>query len=517
MSKQFIVNSTNYETRLAVLEEGNVVEIYIERKKERGYVGNIYKGRVTKVLPGMQAAFLDIGTEKAGFLYVDDICDDAEAYREFLETEESVFNNNVEESELVEIETEPQFLKERKKRSNVQIEDLLKDGQELLVQVARDPIGTKGPRLTSYISLPGRYLVLMPTVKHIGVSRKIEDRYERMRLKTIVEDLNKSNYGYIVRTVSEGKDEEEFISDMDFLTKLWKSISEKAEKRHSPGLIHSDLDLILRSIRDMLTMDVERVLIDSKKDYERCLKFVREFLPHYEDRIHHYESNEPIFDAFGIEVEIDKALGKKVWLKSGGYIVIDETEALVSIDVNTGRYVGKKNLQDTILKTNLEAVKEIAYQIRLRNIGGIIIIDFIDMQKEENREKVYKALEYEVSKDRIKTNILKISELGLIQMTRKRVRESLSKILCQPCEYCEGRGMVKSVDTVFFDILRKITRELSRVPHKKIMISVHPSIADKFYEEENHIIEDLEKTYHKKLVIKTDFDCHLEEYDIMTM
>ncbi len=515
MSKQFIVNSTNYETRLAILEESNVVEIFVERSKDRGYVGNIYKGKVTKVLPGMQAAFVDIGTEKAGFLYVDDICDDTEEFREFLETEDSDFNDDIENSKI--LDEEVQTKSGRRKRSGVQIEDLLKNGQEVLVQVARDPIGTKGPRLTSYISLPGRYLVLMPTVKHIGISRKIENRHERDRLKHIIKDLNRAGHGYIIRTVSDGKTDEEFSSDMSFLTKLWQSISDKSDNRHAPSLIHSDLDLILRTVRDLLAMDVNKVLIDSKKDYERCLKFVREFLPRYEDRIFHYESNEPIFDSFGVEVEIDKAIGKKVWLKSGGYIVIDETEALVSIDVNTGRYVGKKNLQDTILKTNLEAVKEIAYQIRLRNIGGIIIIDFIDMIKEDRKEKVYKALEYEVSKDRIKTNILKISELGLIQMTRKRVRESLSKTLCQPCEYCEGRGMVKSADTVCFEILRRISRELVRMPGKKIMVSVHPTIADKLYEEESNAIEDLEKTYHKKLVIKTDFDCYLEEYDIMTM
>lgn len=516
MSRQFIVNSANYETRLAILEESNVVEVFVERNKDRGFVGNIYKGRVTKVLPGMQAAFVDIGTEKAGFLYVDDICDDTQDYREFLESEEAVFNGDIGVPEILDAEPREDSGR-RKRKSGVQIEDLLKNGQEILVQVARDPIGTKGPRLTSYVSLPGRYLVLMPTVKHIGISRKIEDRYERIRLKNIIGELNRAGYGYIIRTVSDGKTEEEFGSDINFLTKLWKSISDKSEKRHTPGLIHSDLDLILRTVRDLLTMDVDKVLIDSKDHYERCLKFVREFLPRFEDRISHYESNDPIFDAFGIEMELDKAIGKKVWLKSGGYIVIDETEALVSIDVNTGRYVGKKNLQDTIIKTNLEAVKEIAYQIRLRNIGGIIIIDFIDMLKEERREKVYKALEYEIGKDRIKANILKISELGLIQMTRKRVRESLSKTLCQPCEYCEGRGMVKSADTVCFEILRRISRELARMPGKKVMVSVHPTIADKLYEEENTAIEDLEKTYHKKLVIKTDFDCHLEEYDIMTM
>lgn len=514
MAKEFIVNTTSYETRVAILEDSGVAEIFIERKKDRGYVGNIYKGRVTKVLPGMQAAFVDIGNEKAGFLYVGDICDDKRAYEGFLEGEKDLSDEENEE-ELYNEEIPGKNL--RKSESEPQIEDLLKNGQELLVQVSRDPIGTKGPRLTSYITLPGRYIVFMPTVDHIGVSRKIEDRNERFRLKKIISDLNPNNYGFIVRTVSDGRTEEEFKTDINFLMKLWESIKNKSENKTAPSLIHTDLDLILRVIRDLLTSDVDRVIIDSNEDYERCLKFVREYLPVYEDRIKKYEGTEPIFDAYGIEIEVDKALGKKVWLKSGGYIIIDETEALVSIDVNTGRYVGKKNLEETIIKTNLEAVKEIAYQLRLRNLGGIIIIDFIDMQKEDNRDKVFRALEHEISKDRIKTNILKISELGLVQMTRKRVRESLSKSLCQPCEYCDGRGMVKSATTICFEILRKISKELGKVSGRKVMVSVNPVIADKLYEEESKAIEELERIHRKKLVIKTDFDSHLEEYDIMVI
>ena len=514
MTREIIINSTLQETRVAVLENNVVSEIFVERKKDKGIMGNVYKGKVTKVLPGMQAAFIEIGLEKAGFLHAGDICDDAGAYEKILDQEKDLTKDKIEVEEET-FSDEEEF--PVSKISSVQIEDLLKNGQEILVQVSREPIGSKGPRLTSYITLPGRYLVFMPTVDHLGISRRIEDKNERLRLKNIMNGLRTQNSGFIVRTASEGMTEEEFKSDIDFLTKLWETVQEKNEKRQAPSMIHSDMDLVFRVLRDLFTPEVERLLIDSKTDYERCLDFAEKYLPQYHTRIELYEGREPIFDTFGIEIEIDKALGRKVWLKSGGYIVIDQTEALVAIDVNTGRYVGKRNLEETILKTNLEAIKEIVYQIRLRNIGGIIIIDFIDMEKEESRDKVFHALENAIKGDRSRTNILKISELGLVQMTRKRVRESLSQSLCQPCIYCDGKGMIKSTTTTCYEIFREITRLALTDPGKKIMVSVHPDVADMLYDEESAGIEELERVFQKRIIIKTDFDNLIEQYDIVAM
>ena len=514
MGREIIINSTLQETRIAVLENNVVSEIFVERRKDKGIMGNVYKGKVTKVLPGMQAAFIDIGLEKAGFLHVGDICDDAGAYEKILDQEKDLTKEKIElEEETFSDEDELPV----SKVSSVQIEDLLKKGQEILVQVSREPIGTKGPRLTSYITLPGRYLVFMPTVDHLGISRRIEDKTERLRLKNIMNGLRRPKTGFIVRTASAGMAEDEFKSDIDFLTKLWETVQEKNEKRQAPCLIHSDMDLVFRVLRDLFTPEVERLLIDSKSDYERCQDFAEKYLPKYNSRIELYESREPIFDTFGVEIEIDKALGRKVWLKSGGYIVIDQTEALVAIDVNTGRYVGKRNLEETILKTNLEAIKEIVYQIRLRNIGGIIIIDFIDMEKEESRDKVFHALENAIKGDRARTNILKISELGLVQMTRKRVKESLSQSLCQTCIYCDGKGMIKSITTICYEIFREITRLALTDPGKKIMVSVHPDVADMLYDEESAGIEELERVFQKRIIIKTDFDNLIEQYDIVAM
>ena len=512
MSREIIINSTSNETRIAVLENNLLSEIFIERKKEKGTTGNIYKGKVSKVLPGMQAAFIDIGMDKAGFLHTTDIADDANIYEKLMDEDKDISQDKIDEEIFENGEDVPII-----KNLSLQIEDLLKKGQEILVQVSREPIGTKGPRLTSYITLPGRYLVFMPTVNHVGISRRIEDKGERARLKSIMNDLRTPNSGFIVRTASEGKSQDDFRSDMNFLKKLWETVQEKYDKRQAPCLVHADMDLVFRILRDLFTPDIEKILVDSKSDYERCLDFAEKYLPQHSDRVELYEGKEPIFDLFGIEIEVDKALGRKIWLKSGGYIVIDQTEALVAIDVNTGRYVGKRNLEETILKTNLEAVKEIVYQIRLRNLGGIIIIDFIDMEKEESREKVFHALENAIKGDRLRTNILKISELGLVQMSRKRVRESLSQSLCQLCIYCEGKGLIKSSTTICYEIFREIARVALSEPGKKIMVSVHPDVADMLYDEESAGIEELEKTYQKRIIIKTDFDNHIEQYDIVSM
>lgn len=494
MPNELIINVTSYETRVALLEDKVLTELYIERTKDRGIVGNIYKGKVLKVLPGMQAAFVDIGLEKAAFLYVSDVHGRIEDFEEMGFQGEEVLSDFTPSS---------------------QIEDLLSDGQEVLVQVSKEPLGTKGTRITSHITLPGRYLVYMPTVEHVGVSRKIKDEKERKRLREIVLSIKPPSSGFIVRTASEGAEVEEIRTDMDFLLQLWGNILKKKENSPAPSLIHSDLTMVLRVIRDILSPKVNRLVIDSKEEYENIISFINTYMPKQKYEITLYEGREPIFDAYGIEVEIDKILGRKVWLKSGGYIVIDMSEALVAIDVNTGRYVGKRNLADTILKTNLEAAKEIGYQLRLRNIGGIIIIDFIDMEREGDREKVYQALEEAIKKDRQKINIFKISELGLVEMTRKRTRENISRILGETCPYCEGSGLVKSKATVCYEIFRQIERTSSELGGQTILVEAHPEVADLLYEEERTGVEELERKLKKKVVIKGKPGFHQEQFNII--
>jgi ribonuclease G len=494
MANELIINATPHETRVALLEDKVLAEIYIERTKDRGIVGNIYKGKVVKVLPGMQAAFVDVGLEKAAFLYVSDVYGRVEDY------EEIGFQG--EEIPTVVNPTLP-------------IEELLSEGQEILVQVSKEPLGTKGTRITSHISLPGRYLVFMPTVDHVGISRRIKDEKERRRLRETVLGMKPPASGFIVRTASEGAALEEIRNDMDFLLRLWANVQKKRENSSAPSLIHSDLTMVLRVIRDILSSQVNRIIIDSKEEYDNIISFITSYMPKEKYEITLYEKKEPIFDAYGIEMEIDKILGRKVWLKSGGYIVIDMSEALVAIDVNTGRYVGKRNLDDTILKTNLEAAKEIAYQLRLRNIGGIIIIDFIDMEREGDREKVYQALEEAIKKDRQKTNIFKISELGLVEMTRKRTRENMTRTLGETCPYCEGSGLIKSKTTVCYDIFRQIERSASELGGHNIVVEVNPEIAGLLYEEERGGIEELERKLKKKIAVRGKAGFHQEQYNII--
>jgi len=499
MGNELVINTTSHETRIALIENSTIAELYIERSKVKGIVGNIYKGRVIRVLPGMQAAFVDIGLEKAAFLYVADVFDAIEEFESFMDG-----NGKKEEQEGEGPVLHPLH----------PIEELLQEGQELLVQVSKEPIGTKGARITSHISLPGRHLVYMPTVDHVGISRRIEDEGERERLKEIVERIKPSGGGFIIRTVSEGKSEEDLVADMNYLTKLWAEIAKRKEKASAPSLIHSDLDVTQKVVRDILTEQVDRIVVDSKPEHDKIVQFISTFMPKMKYSIELYEEEEPIFDNFGLEVEISRALGRKVWLKSGGYIIIEQTEALTAIDVNTGRFVGKHNLEDTILKTNLEAVKEIAYQLRLRNIGGIIIIDFIDMEKEVNRDKVFTALEEALRSDKSKTNILKISELGLVEMTRKRVRESIGRMMCEPCPYCEGRGYVKSKTTVCYEIFRELRREMLDIRGTKAMLTVHPQVADLLYDEERRGLEELEKKFKKRITVRAKPGFHQEQFEI---
>lgn len=502
MATEIIINSTPEETRVALKENGTVTEVYIDREKERGIAGNIYKGRVLKVLPGMQAAFVDIGFDKSAFLHVSDTFSEEDEYSRMLAEEMG------EES----LDMDNEF--RRRRIPALPIEDLLQEGQEIIVQVSKEPIGTKGARVTTYISLPGRYLVYMPFTDHTGVSRRIADENERFRLRELVGSLKASGVGYIIRTASEGKTEEDFRGDMEFLDLLWGNIQKKREKAVAPTLIHSEIDLIFRVVRDMFTPDVSQILVDSSEDYYRLKEFVRSYLPRISPRIELYEGREPVFDACNIEIEISRALNRKVWLKSGGYIIIDQAEALTAIDVNTGRFVGKRNPEETILKTNLEAVKEIAYQLRLRNIGGIIIIDFIDMENEENRKKVFAALQDALAGDRAKTNVFQISELGLVEMTRKRIRESLGRSLCEPCSYCEGRAFNKSATTVCYEIFREISRSARGNGNDTVIVTAHPDVAGLMSEEERTGVEHLEMKLRKRIIVRSDTSFHIEHYEI---
>lgn len=505
MYRKLIINETEYETRVAVLEDSTIVELYIERKENTDIAGNIYKGRIQRVLPGMQAAFVDIGLNQAAFLYVDDVVTG---------NERDLENHFYETADLSSME--PDSLSSEETKRDIHIEDIISEGQEILVQVAKSPIGTKGSRVTTHISLPGRFLVLMPTSNHIGVSRRIEDEAERKRLKELVISLRKDeNIGYIVRTAAEGVHEDKLYYEMVFLKNIWKTIQEKYKTASVTSLIHQELSVSLRAIRDLLVADAQKLVIDSREGYEAILSFLKMYVPDLIGSVEYYDGPEPIFDAYNLEVDISRALKRKVWLKSGGYIIIEHTEALVAIDVNTGRYVGKHNLEETILKTNLEAVKEIAYQIRLRDIGGIIIIDFIDMEKKSNQEKVFNALKEALQKDRSKTHVLPMSELGLIQMTRKRIRKPLTQILCEPCFYCDGEGYMISRETICHNIYRDILRNAKDMTGNSFTLRVNPEIAELLHGDQNHMIATLEQKIGKQINIYPNSKYHMEEFDII--
>jgi ribonuclease G len=493
-----VINADGPETRVALIEKGQLAELYIERRRERGIVGNIYKGRVKRVLPGMQAAFVDIGVEKAAFLYVADVRGAPEDFKSlFMDSDDEAKDD-----------------KKARERRAARIEDLVKEGQEIMIQVAKGPIGTKGARSTAYVSLPGRNLVFMPTVNHVGISRRIGTDKERKRLRAIIESMRPEGAGFIVRTVAEGVSEKELQADMEFLIKLWNSILAKQKQVKAPAVLYSDLDLLLRTVRDLFTPQVDKLIVDNKSEYERLLKFVGAFMPNFGGKIELYDGREHIFDGYGIESEIDRALERKVGLRSGGSLIIDQGEALTAIDVNTGKFVGKKSLEETITKTNLEACKEVADQLRLRNIGGMIIVDFIDMDKESNREKVMRAFEEALKADKAKANVTKISELGLVEMTRKRTRESLGRMLTEPCPYCEGKGYIKSKTTVCYEILRQLRRDGNSFREDGILVTCNPEIADLLMNVEAQYIEQLEKRLQKKILIQAKKRFHLEKFEI---
>jgi len=708
MENILLINAAGGETRVALVENGHIAEYYLDRKRDRGIVGNIYKGKVVRVLPGMQAAFVDIGLDKAAFLYVADVFYDPDfsdqefdlTEGEHAEHDAAPSNEQIEELEAkaqadraamgtipgeeagatagegagataqgagapprevatngatapetpaqspdapsaspavlalgadpraVEIpspaleaaapgddegaddeedeEEEEQSAEEvpdasqaspeapglaaapggeqqagppaeagsisaprppqsalqregggkrrrRRRRGKgstpqvaaapasqpappadkrngssppkearrsgegrlqAQIQDLLKEGQEIIVQVVKDPIGTKGARVTSHISLPGRHLVFMPTVDHVGISRRIENERERKRLRDLVNRLRPPGTGFIVRTVADGVSEDNLVADIRFLIQEWNEVGKGKDRKPAPTLLHPDLDMVLRATRDLFTHDVGKLVIDDRDEYDRVLHFVENLEGDLKSHIELYSGEEPIFDAYGIEQEIKRALDRKVWLKSGGYLIIDQAEALVAVDVNSGRYVGKKNLEETITRINVEAAKEIVYQLRLRNIGGIIIIDFIDMDKAQNRDKVFKAMQEALGRDRAKTNVLKISELGLIEMTRKRVRESMGRTLNEACPYCEGEGQIKSKVTMAYEIFREIRREAQTFNEKVLLVNCHPEVAELLTNEERTELRYLMDRYNKTIQVKGQPHYHQEQYDI---
>lgn len=515
MLKELVVNSAPHETRVALLENGTIVEVFIEREDETSIAGNIYKGKVQRVLPGMQAAFVDIGFDQAAFIYVDDV----------LDTESHRMYQRFEQDSDGEEEANGDGEQARESRENhrpwkaslnheYSIEDLLTEGQEILVQVAKSSIGTKGPRVTTHISLAGRYMVLMPTVDHIGISKRIEDDTERTRLKELLLSIRENNFGYIFRTQAEGITEAAVKKEMDFLIKTWEDIQSKNKTISAPSLVYKDLTVTFRAVRDLLANEADKLIIDSKDEYENVQRFLKKLMPDVNLSVELYQGRESIFDAFNIEGDVARALKKKVWLKSGGYIVIEQTEALVAIDVNTGRYVGKHNFDETILKTNLEAVKEIAYQIRLRNIGGIIIIDFIDMKKEQHKEKVMSHLNEAMKKDKSQTNVLPLTELGLVQMTRKRIRRNLTRTLCEPCFYCNGDGYLLSGKSICHKIYRDLVTEAGDIMGNRFTVKVHPEIAQLLHGSEKHLISSLEKQFSKPIAIYPEPHYHIEEYHI---
>jgi ribonuclease G len=497
MRNEIFVNVGPRETRVAVRESDKIVELHIERSNERGVAGGIYKGRVTRVLPGMQAAFVDIGLARAGFLYVGD-------YRSELDDADLDDENGGGRSR-------------RRSGPSPQIEDVLQEGNEVVVQVSKEPLGTKGARITSRISIPGRHLVLMPWVSRVGVSRRIEGDRERRRLRGIVEKYRPSELGFIVRTVSHGVSEADIKADIDYLTNLWTEIQKRKEAiREVPALIHHEPSLHLRVLRDMASHETKMIVVDDPDAYGEMQAFVQRFMASPRPRINYYSHPQPLFDAWKIENEIEEGLGRKVWLKSGGYLIFDQGEALTAVDVNTGRYTGGRgrNLEDTILKTNLEAVREIVHQLRFRNLGGLIILDLIDMESAANRDKVYRALAEALREDKARVNILKISELGLIEMTRKRTRESLGQQLCDSCPTCEGKGYLQSSQTISNRIFRDLPKAATYLHGSTLRVQAHPSVTQILLGEAAEGLAKVQARIGRELAVESIASFQPEQYEI---
>ena len=491
MSEEILINVTPRETRVAVVENGMLQEVHIERASKRGYVGNIYKGRVQRVMPGMQAAFVDIGLQRAAFLHASDIV-------------RALQGMVVEEGE-VPTATPP-------------IHELVREGQDVVVQVVKDPIGSKGARLTTQLSIPSRYLVLLPYAKVLGVSVRIEDEAERQRLKELLHaQLDDNPLGYIVRTNAEGQGGEAMAEDVLYLQKAWAAIQESLQNARVGSCVYEDLSLPLRTLRDLMRRDVEKVRVDSRESFDRMVQFIRRFMPEMVERLEHYPGERPIFDLFGVEDEIQRALQKDVPLKSGGHLIIDQTEAMTTVDVNTGAFLGHRNLEDTVYRTNLEAAQAVARQLRLRNLGGIIIIDFIDMADAEHRRQVLRQLEKSLSRDHAKTTVYEFSPLGLVEMTRKRTTESLERQLCEPCPTCSGRGNLKTLETITYEIFREITRAVRQFEAKTLLVLAPPKVVAKILEEESAAVAELEEFIGKTIRLQADERYGPEQYDVVLL
>jgi Rne/Rng family ribonuclease len=581
MNKEMIISSTPHETRVAILEDDQVVEIFIEREHSRGVVGNIYKGRVSKVLPGMQSAFVDLGLERDAFLYVTDVISPTE---EALEDDEEIVpvampepapqpadadalsaesgdisggdqpDETVAEpgSAALDAPASPAVSgaipapaastgdangsngaqrgqrsdrrgRPERQPSTAKIEDLLKEREEIVVQVVKEPLGTKGARITSHLSLPGRFLVYMPTVDHIGVSRKIESRDERRRLRTIVQKFREQSGlpgGVIIRTAASNRSEEDITTDLTYFQQVWTEIQRRREGERTPAVLFREESLVTKLLRDFLTEQFTAIRIDDDAEHRRVMALINRIMPNMAGRVKRYTKEYPIFDEYGVQGEIDKALRSKVWLKSGGYIVINQTEALVAIDVNTGRYVGKKTagrLEDTIVKTNLEAAREIVRQVRLRDLGGIIVLDFIDMEDKKNRQKVAQAVEQELRKDRAPSKSVQVADFGLIIITRKRVKSSLERTLTEPCPYCSGTGTIKTSFTICSDILTEVKKVSADLDGYSLVLRVNPEIARALKDESRGIFKELETAVGRPVTVRSDEQLHHEQFDLMAI
>ncbi|MGE3959221.1 MAG: ribonuclease E/G [Vicinamibacterales bacterium] len=524
MTKEMIISSNGHETMVAILEDDLVAEIFVERERHRGVVGNVYKGRVSKVLPGMQSSFIDLGLERDGFLYVAEVVDTMEEFERLEGGDEEEAKGREGQEGPEGQAAKPDARSPKPEKEQPRIEDLLKEGQEILVQVVKEPLGTKGARLTSHVTMPGRFLVFMPTVDHVGVSRKIESREERARLRGIVKEFRETHGftgGVIIRTAASGRPKEDIISDLEAFHAIWTDIRQRMESSRAPAVVYREQSLVGKLLRDLLTEDFQAIRIDHPQEYQRTLDLVQRILPNLAPKVKLYTKPFPIFEEYGVQAEIDKALKSKVWLKSGGSIVINQTEALVAIDVNTGRYVGKKSkegrLEDTIVKTNLEAVKEIVRQVRLRDLGGIIVLDFIDMEEKKNRQKVLQAVELELKKDRSPSKALAVSDFGLIIITRKRVKQSLERVMTEPCPYCSGTGTIKNTSTICYEILTEVKKIGADLNGQRLMLRVNPEIARALKEEERDVMKDLRSALGKDVTVKPDFQLHHEQFDVMAV
>ena len=521
MNKEMIISSTPHETRVAILEDDHVAEVFIERERHRGVVGNLYKGRVSKVLPGMQCAFVDIGLERDGFLYVSDVVDASEQFAGFETDDEDGQPAAAGGGRPQQGRGGPR--RDKQSAPEVKIEDLVKEGQDIIVQVAKEPIGTKGARLTSHATMPGRFLVFMPTVYHVGVSRKIDSREERSRLRGIVKEFSEQHGfqgGLIIRTAAGGQPKEDIVADLSYFHKTWTEIKEKSDSSRAPAVVYQEQSLVSKLLRDLLTEDYSAIRIDDAGEFRRIVELVERIMPSLASKVKLYEKEFPIFEEYGVQAEIDKALRSKVWLKSGGSIVINQTEALVAIDVNTGRYVGKKTagrLEDTILKTNLEAAKEIVRQIRLRDLGGIVVCDFIDMDEKKNRQKVFQIVEQELRRDRSPSKALQVSDFGLVIITRKRVKQSLERVLTDPCPYCAGAAVIKSSTTVCYDILSEVRKIGGDLEGQSLVLRVNPDIARALHDEERVVLKEIKQVVGRDVTVRPDALLHHEQFDVMAI